>query len=1183
MLAVLASAVAAGGAGAGAASAAEQQAYSAALNYATPALAVGQGDTLKLTNLDTLAEHDLDSEQGLFESDLAGAGESVPVRGVEKLSPGTYQFHCTLHSWMRGALTVAPAGGGETPGLTTPDGLPGLEGNAPDPIDLVPQAEVSALGDGEWPLYGKDVGGSRNGGTAGPSLAEVPTLGPVWSYWSRKGDFTGTPVVAKNTLVAGTNKGWVHALNATTGKVKWTRDVGAPVNGTAAIAGDRVIVPVARTDAPRLVALDRATGRVLWETVLDTQKNADVYGSPTVAGDTVYMGVSALFGETGDPAVSVRGAVVALDVRTGSVRWKTYMVPEGHDGGSVWTTPAVDVTAGRVFVGTGNAYHEPAADTTDSMVALDARTGAIVDHFQATAGDVWNGTENRFGAGPDHDFGASPQLLEGAGGRRLVGEGQKSGTYWALDRQTMDPVWSAMTAPPGIFVGGIVGSTATDGTRVYGPDTIGGEQWALDMAGRHAWLSSDVGPLHFNATSTANGVVYNTDMTGHLTAREAATGAVLAKIPLGSPSWAGVAIAGGSVFTATGTQGGSGYLVAYRPRKELGGGGYANEGDEPRMEGVKKGECTPTETVKRRVLSTRKVKRKGKRRRGPDAIRRVVEHVTRGIDARNFLRGYDLESIRRANRFVPKPVGTKEKRTFYFGQYVVPPGQDLNRADVELPVNGGMLLSVEPSMRRVSDMSEPSHMEGHIHHAHWFALDPGNKEDNYTQGNTEWVFGNGDEETRGDFQERTAADPHGPVYGAYIKRGNPQLMIYMLHNKTAAPLEVYIMLDVTFLHGTPEELTKKTGRPHHDVSGVLFGRTYDVPRDPGGDGVHEYAKESGKVVEWTSTVDGTIIGMGGHLHPGGINLTVENYGPKEHPCPDDGRGYGGTMMYRGDAINRVTPLSEDFQMEVTNPGFRAPIHKGDRLRISATYENKDHAWYAVMQHLGVYVDEHQPPRGRCRTEIVGPAGERSVRTEKVTRTKTERSCRTVRRKGSKKRRRVCTRRVVRERVRRVVTTLPADPAEGVPNRPWRFHPDPLCGLKGLEACDLPEDGEPRPVATDRVTIANFSYVPGNRTAGSSDPGEIAVVPRGTSLTFVNADQAAGIRHSVTTCPWPCNGQYVGNYPQPDGRWHSGTMGHDPIDGGSTNPVAQTPKDLPPGKYAYFCVIHPWMRGAFKVE
>ena len=69
---------------------------------------------------------------------------------------------------------------------------------------------------------------------------------------------------------------------------------------------------------------------------------------------------------------------------------------------------------------------------------------------------------------------------------------------------------------------------------------------------------------------------------------------------------------------------------------------------------------------------------------------------------------------------------------------------------------------------------------------------------------------------------------------------------------------------------------------------------------------------------------------------------------------------------------------------------------------------------------------------------------------------------------------------------------------------------------------------------------------------------------------------------MTTCRWPCNGPYLANYPLPDGTWDSGTLGYDLISGGSPNPEAETPPDLEPGKYAYFCRIHPFMRGAFEV-
>src|SRR3954451_6483369 len=107
-------------------------------------------------------------------------------------------------------------------------------------------------------------------------------------------------------------------------------------------------------------------------------------------------------------------------------------------------------------------------------------------------------------------------------------------------------------------------------------------------------------------------------MSCSLTAREATTGVVLAKLPLGSPSWTGVAVAGGSVFTGTGSQGGSGYLVAYRPRTELDvKPGYAHAGTAPRGESIDKATCTPSERVaaERRARAKRQASKKSKRKR----------------------------------------------------------------------------------------------------------------------------------------------------------------------------------------------------------------------------------------------------------------------------------------------------------------------------------------------------------------------------------------------------------------------------------------------------------------------------------------------------------------------------------------------------------------------------------------
>jgi polyvinyl alcohol dehydrogenase (cytochrome) len=591
------------------AGAVEQQAYAAALNYATPALIAARGDTLRFNNLDAVAPHDIVSDQpGQFASALIAGGQNAPVKGVELLAPGSYAFHCSIHSWMHGALTVAAASGTPAPpGTPAPSG-PGAP-TGPNPVDLVPKVAAAALGPGDWPLYGHDLSNTRDGGSSGPSYNEVPTLGPAWSFASTDGDFTGTPVVAGGVLVAAAGGGTVYALDAASGKLRWKRDLNQPINGTAALSGGRVFVPLAKPGAPALAALRASDGALLWQTVVDRQANADIYGSPvvwtppgstaakrvlrvhrhrrhiahrarrggargaprarrsaaTAARELVFVGVSAEYGEVNDPNVNVRGAILALDAATGRLAWKTYTVPPRHDGGAVWNTPAIDTATGVLYAGTGNAYHAPAADTTDSVLAVDTRSGAILRHLQATGKDVWNGTQGRTN-GPDYDFGASPNLLAGADGRPLVGEGQKSGAYWAFDRRTLTPAWTAVTGAAVTPVGGILGSTAFDGTRVYGADTPGGEVWALGRSGGLQWASADGDGLHFSSTAVANGVVYSTTMGGSLTARDASTGVLLAQLPLGSPSWGGVAIAGGSVFAVTGTQGTGGYVVSYRAR-----------------------------------------------------------------------------------------------------------------------------------------------------------------------------------------------------------------------------------------------------------------------------------------------------------------------------------------------------------------------------------------------------------------------------------------------------------------------------------------------------------------------------------------------------------------------------------------------------------------------------------------
>jgi hypothetical protein len=282
-----------------------------------------------------------------------------------------------------------------------------------------------------------------------------------------------------------------------------------------------------------------------WKTAHSHQATATTYGSPTYWRGRVYMGTS---GPNGDQSTA-RGSVVALQEGSGRMRWRTYTVPPGHDGGAVWSTPAIDRATGRLYVGTGNAYHAPVAATTDSVLKMDATTGRILDHFQGTANDIFASADNPLG--PDADFGASPNLIAGPGGRTLVGEGAKSGIYWALRRHTMHPAWKRPVGP-GSAIGGILGSTAYDGARIYGTDAVNGKVWALGRNGSQLWSSADAGPLDFSPVAVANGVLYSVSPQGALIARDSSTGAILNQLNLAGPTFGGASVARRAIYVAVG-------------------------------------------------------------------------------------------------------------------------------------------------------------------------------------------------------------------------------------------------------------------------------------------------------------------------------------------------------------------------------------------------------------------------------------------------------------------------------------------------------------------------------------------------------------------------------------------------------------------------------------------------------
>jgi plastocyanin len=116
-----------------------------------------------------------------------------------------------------------------------------------------------------------------------------------------------------------------------------------------------------------------------------------------------------------------------------------------------------------------------------------------------------------------------------------------------------------------------------------------------------------------------------------------------------------------------------------------------------------------------------------------------------------------------------------------------------------------------------------------------------------------------------------------------------------------------------------------------------------------------------------------------------------------------------------------------------------------------------------------------------------------------------------------------------------------------------------------------------------LDILNFRFGLGDLSlAGAA--GRPPVVRRGQSITFRNIDDPRAVYHSITSCKPPCNRATGIAYPIADGpvQFESGTLGS--VAPPTTGRVEwRTPRNLHPGTYTYFCRIHPFMRGAFRVK
>lgn len=383
--------------------------------------------------------------------------------------------------------------------------------------------------------------------------ANVAHLERAWRVPARA-SVTGTPLHDGVNAYFADWSGQVVALRLADGKRLWSADVGARVDASLALSGSSVLVPDA---SGNLTALDRASGKRLWATWVEPMRGTHLWGAPSVVGSRIFIGMASeqtdlLY----DGAQDFRGGVACLDLGTGNVLWKTYFQEEGAHGVSVWSTPAIDAKRGLLFVGSGNAYGAPAGTLSDSIVALRMADGSVAWRFQATSGDAFDA---RGSPGPDADFGASPMLFH-AGARDVVGDGDKAGRFYALDRDTGELVWNRTVdfvpegATPaekegflgtGAFANGTLFLPTTSRSMVHALDAATGKpRWAVELNAR----PTSYGERMFGSTTVTNGVVLQGNAFGQLYALDARDGRTLAVIDVGGDVQGGVSVAGDTLL-----------------------------------------------------------------------------------------------------------------------------------------------------------------------------------------------------------------------------------------------------------------------------------------------------------------------------------------------------------------------------------------------------------------------------------------------------------------------------------------------------------------------------------------------------------------------------------------------------------------------------------------------------------
>ena len=400
-----------------------------------------------------------------------------------------------------------------------------------DPMSELASADAAAMQG-----WGGNVENHRHSDGAGLDRNNVDRLALKWVFaYPGALRARSQPLVHDGVIFVGSQSGDIYALDLESGCAHWTYSAGAEVRSSLSLGQlpgrDDPVLYMGDFSAT-VHAIDASDGSLVWRAPVGDHPDATITGSPKLHEGSIYVPISssewATAADPGYACCTFRGGVVSVDAASGELNWRAHVIDEpaaeigetnplgvarkGPSGAPVWNSPTIDPERGVLYVGTGEAYTSPAADTSDAVLAFSLATGKRQWAKQLLGGDAWNmacfigeAANCPEEDGPDLDIGASTILWAG-GERDYLLVGQKSGDVYALDPDKGGAVVWHNKVGRGGFLGGVHWGMSANAESLFVPiadTTITGRFTGPVSPGIHA-LDPTSGEVRWYTPSVAD-------------------------------------------------------------------------------------------------------------------------------------------------------------------------------------------------------------------------------------------------------------------------------------------------------------------------------------------------------------------------------------------------------------------------------------------------------------------------------------------------------------------------------------------------------------------------------------------------------------------------------------------------------------------------------------------------------